>query len=153
QYPTPQNPGPFVQFLRPDGLWLNTGYNVSLIRGVTNVDNRFSFRVDHVFSNSDRMFFRYSAAPLTSVRFSGFPLNSPLTSIPSATPWAHNFPPSENPTLPPTMITEIRIRLSRNRQTRDEAPASLADDYAAKFGLTPAFAGKGFPSMTFSGYS
>jgi hypothetical protein len=153
QYPTPQNPGPFVQFLRPDGLWLNTGYNVSLIRGVSNVDNRFSFRIDHVFSNSDRMFFRYSAAPLTSVRFSGFPLNSPLTSIPSDNSWAQNFSLSENHILTPTMINEIRIMFSRNRQTRDEAPASLAEDFASKFGLPAAVSGKGFPSVTFSGYS
>lgn len=152
QYPTPQNPGPFVQFFRPDGLWQSNGYNVSLIRGVKNVDNRYSFRIDHVFSGADRMFFRYSSAPLTSVRFSGFPLNSPLTSIPSDNSWAQNFSLSETHILRPTMINEIRIMFSRNRQTRDEAPASLAEDFAAKFGLTPAVAGKGFPSMSFSGY-
>jgi hypothetical protein len=130
---------------------LNTGYNVSLIRGVSNVDNRFSNRIDHVFSPSDRMFFRFAIAPLTSVRFSGFPLNSPLTNIPSDNSWAQNFALTENHIITPTMINEVKIMYSRNRQTRDEAPSSLAEDYAAKFGLTPAVAGKGFPAMTFNG--
>ena len=32
-----------------------------------------SFRIDHVINNNDRLFVRYSAAPVTSVRFQGFP--------------------------------------------------------------------------------
>jgi hypothetical protein len=153
QMPTPQKPGPFVQFLRPDGLWQNNGYNVSLIRGVSNVDNRYSTRLDHVFSVSDRMFFRFAIAPLTSVRFSGFPLNSPLTSIPSDNSWAQNYSLTENHIFTPTMVNEFKVMYSRNKQTRTEAPASLAEDYAAKYGLTPAVAGKGFPSISLSGNS
>ena len=153
QMPTPKNPGPFVQFLRPDGLWINTGYNVSLIRGVSNVDNRYSARLDHVISPSDRMFFRFAIAPLTSVRFSGYPLNSPLTSIPSDNSWAQNYSVTENHVITPTMVNEFKAMYSRNKQTRTEAPSSLAEDYAAKFGLTPAFAGKGFPAISFSGYN
>ena len=88
--PTPQNSGPFVQFLLPSGLWNNLGQNIVYERGVTNTDNRYSFRIDHLISANDRLFFRYSAAPVTSVRFQGYPVNSVITQIPSDQSWANN---------------------------------------------------------------
>ncbi len=71
QFPTPQNPGPYFSFYQPDGLWANTGNNVSYLRGVTNVDNRYSVRIDHTITDSDRIFGRYTSIPLESDRFQG----------------------------------------------------------------------------------
>ena len=151
--PTPQNPGPFIQFYRPDGLWLNNGYNAVYLRGVTNVDNRWSFRVDHVFNDKDRMYLRWASVPLSSVRFQGYPLNSVITQIPSDNSAAVNFSLDETHIITPTMINEVKILYSRNRQTRAEAPASLVQDFGAAYGLTPAVVGKGFPVISFSSYT
>jgi hypothetical protein len=153
QQPTPQNPGPFTQFLLPSGLWNNLGYNVSLIRGVTNVDNRYSFRIDHQINSNDRIFGRYSAAPVTSVRFEGYPLNSPLTILPSDNSWANNGSIGETHVITPSMVNEVKVIYARNKQVRGEAPASLGQDWAAGYGLTPATNGAGFPHVAWSGYT
>jgi hypothetical protein len=153
QQPTPSNPGPFTQFLLPSGLWNNLGYNVSLIRGVTNVDNRYSFRIDHQISSNDRLFVRYSAAPVTSVRFEGYPLNSVMTNIPSDQSWANNGSVGETHVITPSMVNEFKVIYARNKQARGEAPASLGEDYAAKYGLTPATNGAGFPHVSWSSYT
>ena len=151
--PTPQNPGPFVQFLLPSGLWNNLGQNIVYERGVTNTDNRYSFRIDHVISPNDRLFVRYSAAPVTSVRFQGFPVNSILTTIPSDQSWANNVSLDETHIITPAMVNEVKIMYARNKQARGEAPASLGEDWAAAYGLTPAVTGAGFPHLSWSSFS
>ena len=151
--PTPQNPGPFIQYLLPSGLWNNLGQNVSLQRGVTNTDNRYSFRIDHLISANDRLFFRYSAAPVTSVRFQGYPVNSVLTTIPSDQSWANNASLDETHVLSPAMVNEVKIMYARNKQSRGEAPASLGEDWGAAYGLTPATNGAGFPHLSWSSYT
>lgn len=153
QQPTPSNPGPYTQFLLPSGLWNNQGYNASLLRGVTNVDNRYSFRIDHQISNSDRLFFRFSDAPVTSVRFQGYVLNSPLTTQPSDNSRAANGSLNETHIITPSMVNEFKIMYARNDQMRGESPAALGKDWGAQFGLTPATAGAGFPRVSFSTYA
>jgi hypothetical protein len=59
-FPTPSNPGPYFGFYRTDGLWLNNGNNVYYLRGVSNVDNRYAFRIDHNLSDRDRLFVRFT---------------------------------------------------------------------------------------------
>ena len=153
QYPTPSNPGAFAQFLRPDGLWNNSGYNVSLTRAVKNTDDRYSFRVDHQFNEKDKLFLRYSAQPLTASRTYGFPLSSPLAGFPTDNSSAHVASFSETHILTPTMVNEVKIMYARNHQVRGEPPGALTKDFAAAYGLTPAVAGAGMPSLSFSGYS
>lgn len=151
--PTPSNPGPYVHFYRPDGYWLNNGYNAVLIRGVSNTDSRYAFRIDHLFSDRDRVYFRYAVQPLTATRFFGYPLNSPLTEYPTDNASSHVVTIDETHILSPSIVNEIKAIFSRNDQVRDEAPASLAQDYAAAYGLTPAVAGAGFPTIRWSGYA
>ena len=153
QYPTPQNPGPYAQFLRPDGMYNNSGYNAILTRAVTNTDDRFSFRVDHQFSDKDSMFVRYSNQPLTATRAYGFPLDSPVTGFPTDNSAAHVVSLSETHLVTPSMVNELKIMYARNHQVRGEPPASLTQDWAASYGLTPAVLGAGMPSMSFSSYS
>lgn len=153
QYPTPQNPGPYVQFLRPDGLYNNNGYNASLTRAVKNSDDRYSFRIDHTFDDKDRMYVRYSRQPLTATRAYGFPITSPLTGFPTDNASAYVVSLSETHLLTSSMVSELKVMFARNHQVRGEPPAALTQDFAAAYGLTPAVLGVGVPSISFSNYS
>lgn len=152
QFPTPANPGPHWHFLRPDGLWLNNGYNVMYDRGVKNVDNRYSFRVDQVFSDRDRMFFRYTYIPVVSDRFEGFLPTLPVDPLFSDAAWSRNFTVNETHVINSSTVNELRLMYMRDRQYRDEVGAGESDDWAAKYGLTPATSGKGMPGLSF-GYT
>jgi Carboxypeptidase regulatory-like domain/TonB dependent receptor len=152
QWPTPQNPGPYFTFYRPDGLWLNNGNNVAYTRGVSGEDNRFAFRIDHDLSNNDRMFARYTDIPVTSARFLGIPPSSPASVSPSDQSWAKNFAFNEAHLFTPALVNEIRLMYIRNFQLRAETGPALSQDWAASFGLTPAVLGVGFPGVS-TGYT
>jgi outer membrane receptor protein involved in Fe transport len=153
QFPTPTNPNPFVQFLLPSGFWNNSGYNASVTRAVQNTDDRYSFRLDHEFSDKDRFFVRFSSQPLTAVRAYAFPLSSPLARFPTDNAAAFVVSLSETHIVTPTMVNELKIMYARNHQVRGEPPAALTQDYGAAYGLVPAVLGAGFPVMTFSSYN
>jgi Carboxypeptidase regulatory-like domain len=144
--PTPANPGPYVSFLRPDGLWLPNGNNVNYQRGVFNVDNRYSARVDHVISANDRMFVRYSGEPLNSTRYFALAANNPLTQVPGDIADSLDFAMNEVHIFSPSLVNEARIMYMRDRQFRSEDSAALSQNWAATLGLTPATSGVGFPN-------
>lgn len=152
QFPTPSNPQNAL-FRQSDGYYDATLNNVDAIRGVKNRDNRYSIRIDQVFGSSDRMYFRYTHTPVEGQRFGLFNVSSVLT------PWqddisnANNFIIDETHVFNGSLINEIKVSYLRNNQNRQEPPQSLAQDFAAKYGLTPATSGKGFPSMSGFGYN
>jgi hypothetical protein len=152
QWPTPQNPGPYFSFFRPDGLWLNNGNNVSYTRGVSGQDNRFAFRIDHDLSNNDRMFVRYTDIPVTSARFLGTPPSSPTSISPSDQSWAKNFAFNESHVFTSSLVNELRLMYMRNFQLRAETGPAISTDWGASFGLTPATIGVGFPGVS-TGYT
>ncbi|MDQ2947807.1 MAG: carboxypeptidase-like regulatory domain-containing protein [Acidobacteriota bacterium] len=147
QLPSLQNPGPHVTFLRPDGLWLPNGNNVNYTRGVSNVDNRYSFRIDQSLTQADRLFVRYTKIPLSSARYFVLAADSPLTQVPADYAYSQDFALNEPHIFSPSLINEVRLMYMRDRQLRTENAAALSQDWAASFGLTPATAGKGFPSF------
>ncbi len=153
QFPTPQNSGSFTQFIRPDAMYNNSGFNAVLTRGVTNTDDRYSFRVDHQFNDKDRIFVRYATQPLTATRFYGFPIDSPFTNFPTDNANSHVVSLDETHVVTPSMVNEIKLMYARNHQERGEPPAAVTKDFGAAYGLTPAVAGTGMPSMSFSAYS
>jgi len=150
--PTPQNPGPYIGFLRPDGLWLNNGNNVNYSRGVSNVDNRYSMRVDHDVTDRDRFFVRFSDEPLESTRYFALPVDNPLTQVPGDDAWSADFAVHEVHIFGPSLVNELRFMYMRDRQLRSEVRSALSQDWASSLGLTPATSGKGFPSSNF-GYT
>jgi len=148
QFPTPQNPGPYVTFLQPNGLWLNNGNNVAYQRGVTNVDNRWSFRIDHSISEKDKIFLRVTGIPLTSGRIEGFPISSPVNPVPSDSAASQNFMLNESHVITPSMVNQFRVMYMRNHQLRAPDSAALTQDWASQYGLTPATSGAGFPALS-----
>ncbi len=147
QMPTPQNPGPNITFLRPDGLWMRNGNNVNFSRGVTNVDDRYSFRIDHVPTQKDRIFVRYTVIPVSATRYFALPADSPLTLVPGDSAASKNFAINESHVFNASVVNEFRFQYLRDRQLRTENAAALSKDWASSFGLTPATAEKGFPSF------
>ncbi len=151
QMPTPSKPGLFT-YLTPDGLWNNAGFNAYYQRGINNIDNRYTFRIDHTFSGTDHVFARYSDNPITANRYYSFPTTNPLDAVPSDKSYAKNFAMNETHVISPSLVNEIRILYMRNYQIRSETDAALSQDWGAKYGLAPATSGVGFPRVSF-GYS
>ena len=151
--PTPQNPSPNVQFLRPDGLYNNSGQNANLIRGVTNTDDRYSVKVDHNFNDKDRMYARYSVQPLTATRFFGYPVNSPFAGYPTDNASSHVASVNYTRIIHPSMVNELKLLYSRNHQVRSEPASALTQDFGAAYGLTPAISGAGMPKVSWSAYT
>lgn len=151
--PTPSNPGPFTQFLRPDGLYNNSGYNANLIRGVTNTDDRYSVKIDHLFNDRDRMNVRFGSQPLTATRFFGYPLDSPFAGYPTDNAASYIVSLNETHIITPSMVNDLKVVYARNHQVRGQPAVSLAEDYAGKYGLTPAIYGAGMPRISWSGYT
>ncbi len=151
--PTPSNPGPYTQFLRSDGLYNNSGYNANLIRGVTNTDDRYSVKVDHLFNDKDRMNVRYAVQPLTATRFYGYPLTTPFAGYPTDNASSYVVSLNETHIITPSMINDLKIIYARNHQVRGQSSVALAEDYGAKYGLTPAINGSGMPHIGWSAYT
>ncbi len=147
--PTPQNPGPYIRFIRPDGMWNNQGDNAYVIGAIQNTDNRYSIRMDHAFSDHDRLFARWSDTPLTSSREFGFAVTSPLDAYPSDVSFAKNVALNEVHIFAANMVNEVRLLFMRNLQNRAESGPAVTKDWAASLGLTPSVAGAGFPGLSF----
>lgn len=147
--PTPSNPGPYLSFIRPDGLWNTLGNNVNYLRGVHNVDNRYSFRIDHTVNDRDRLFARYTNEPLTSTRFFALATDNPLTQVPVDDAWSSDVAFNEVHVFTPVLVNEFRLNYMRDRQFRSETDAGLSKDWAGSLGLTPATSGAGFPASNF----
>lgn len=152
--PTPSNPGPYVRFYRPDGSWDTDGTNAIYSRGVLNRDNRYSIRIDHQIGIADQIWGRYTDIPVEADRYFALPSSNPLQMVPTDDSYAKNLALSWTHTFNSRFVNNFHAAFLRNRQIR-VAPAAT-QDYAAKFNLTPAVSGKGFPSLgnlTPSGYT
>jgi hypothetical protein len=147
--PTPQNPGPYIRFIRSDGMYDNQGDNAYIIGAISNIDNRYSIRVDHAISSNDHMFVRWSDEPLSSSRDFGFPSTSPLDGYPSDQSFAKDAALNETHLFRSNLLNEFRLLFMRNVQTRAETGAALSKDWAGSLGLTPSVQGIGFPGISF----
>lgn len=147
QFPTPANPGPYIKFDSPDGASQNDGTNAVYSRGVLNEDNRYSLRFDHQFSNSNQVYVRYTVIPVVAQRFFAVSPENPLTIVPSDAARTHNIAFGYTHVFSSAVVNNFRYSFLRVNQQRLAPPSTQTQDYAAKYGLTPASFGKGFPSL------
>jgi hypothetical protein len=147
QLPTPSNPGPYIRFDNPNGTYQNDGTNATYRRGVINRDNRYSFRIDHQFNNSNQIYGRYSVVPLSGPRFFALAIDNPLNQVPTDTVNAHNLALGYTHVFSSALVNNFHYSLLRVNQQRTPPASALSTDYSAKYGLTPATAGKGFPNL------
>lgn len=146
-YPTPQNPGRFTVFNRPDGLWDRTGTNAFTARGVRSEDDRYSFRIDHQITANDRAYFRYSYVPVIGTRFNFLGFDSAANPIAQDDNRSRNFIFSETHTFGGAMVNEFRVSYTRGTQFRGPNELALSKDWGAELGLLPATDGIGYPAI------
>jgi hypothetical protein len=151
QFPTPENPGNYVVFIRPDGLWDQTGNNAYLARGVQSVDDRYTIKFDHVISDSDRLTFRYTYVPVTGTRYNHFGPDSPLGNLVQDKIYSRNLTLSQTHLFNNTMVNEFRATYMRGNQFRGPNDAAISKDWGAELGLAAATKGYGFPALWNSG--
>jgi hypothetical protein len=146
-FPTPTNPGPYVKFDSSDAAYQTDGTNGSYERGVNDIDNRYSFRIDQQFNNSNRVFFRYTVIPISGPRFFASSADNPVNQTPTYVANGHDFAMGYTHIFTDNLITNFHYSLMRDNQQTSPPLIALTQDYAAKYGLTPAIDGKGFPIL------
>ena len=146
-FPTPSHPGPFVKFDAADGSSQNDGTNAVYKRGVVNSDDRYSFRIDHRFGNSDQLYGRYTVIPVVADRFFAVDQSNPLTIVPTDSARTHDLALGYTHTFSNAVVNSFRYSFLRVNQQRLSPGSAQSRDFAAKYGLTPATFGKGFPNL------
>lgn len=151
--PTPSHPGPYVTFDNPQGSYDASGNNASYLRGVTDQDNRYSIRIDQQFNNNNRIFVRYTVEPITGPRFYALAIGNPANQVQTDTNNAKNIATGYTLVLSSSLANTFHYALMRSIQNRTPPQSALTTDFAAKYGLTPATLGKGFPDLGGFGFA
>ena len=150
-------PGPngegtkYINFIYPDAHYDTDGNNAYVARGVQNADNRYNTRIDHTFSSADHAFARFTYVPVTGLRFYFMGPESPIDNQPTQTVNSLNGLFNHSHIFGGKIVNDITASYTRADYNNTPAPASTNIDYAAKYGLTPAQIGVGFPSMNIDG--
>src|SRR5258708_29809062 len=145
--PTPANPGPYIKFDNAAGTYQNDATNAVYQRGVKNIDNRWSVRIDHQFNNANQIFARYSDIPLNGPRYFALAESNPLNQVPTDITASHNLALGYTHIFSSNITGTARYSFLRVNQKRTPPSGALQQDYAGKYGLTPATAGRGFPTL------
>jgi len=153
QLPSPTNPGPYIHFYNPQATYNNVGDNASYQRGVSDVDNRYSFRIDHLISNSDQIWGRYTYVPITGTRIFALALTNPLNQVPTDTVLSHDIALGYTHVFSGNIVNNARYSVLRVNEQRLPYAAALSKDWAGSYGLTPATLHKGFPDLSVLGSS
>ncbi len=150
---TPGKDTAFIHWLRPDGLPETDGNNSIWARGAYTEDNRWSFKVDQLIGNTDRISFRHAYSPVTGTRFDWAGYTDPGDSIPQDQINSRNMSLIETHTFSASLFNEFRASYSRGDALRSSNEASLSQDWGAAMGLVPAIQGNGFPSIISRGFN
>jgi len=147
QFPTPSSPGPYIKFDNSAATSQNDGTNGTYKRGVINVDNRYSIRIDQHFGNSDQLFVRYTVVPVSAARFFAVAPTNPLTIVPADSANTHDIALGYTHVFSNNIVNSFHYSFMRVNQQRLPPPITRQKDFAAAYGLTPATFGYGFPSL------
>lgn len=145
--PTPSNPGPYIAFDNAQGTYQNDGTNGTYKRGVADVDNRWSVRIDHQFNNSNQIYVRYANVPITGPRFFALASSSPINQVPTDVIATSDLAAGYTHTFTSNLVGTLRYSFLRVNEKRTPPAGALTQDFAAKYGLTPAAAHVGFPAL------
>lgn len=144
---TPGQNTPFIQWLRPDGFNDIDGNNAIFVRTVQSNDNRYSFKVDQLLGDKDRLAFRYSVTPVQGVRYDWGGPSDPGGPIVQDRVTSYNTGLTYNHIFSPNFSNETRVTYSRGDAFRGPNDAASSQDWGPTLGLLPAVAGVGFPQI------
>ena len=144
---TPGESTPFIRWLRPDGLPDVDGNNAIFARGANTIDNRWSFKIDHLIGTTDRLAFRYSFSPVTGTRSDWGGFDDPSDPIVQDAFNSRNLSLIHSHTFTPRLFNEARLSYSRGDGLRSANDAALSRDWSKELGLVPAITGIGFPAL------
>jgi len=145
--PTPSNPGPYVNFDNPQGTYDTSGKNATYLRGVQNTDNRYSIRIDEQLGSRDQMFVRYTVIPVVGARFFAVAVDNPLNQTPTDSARNSDIAIGYTHVFSNALVNNLHYSFLRARDTRAPPAVDTTQDFAAKYGLTPAALGYGFPAL------
>ena len=148
QFPTTTNPGPYVHYFNSNGYWNNSGYNAQIYRVSYNYDRRWSVRGDHVFSDRDRAFMRFSSAPLSQQRVFALPLTSPFQNSPSDNAAAYDASANETHVFTSNLVNVFKAMYMRDAQSRIPDAIVTSKDWTSQFNFPTPLYGVGFPYIT-----
>lgn len=151
--PTPSHPGPYVIYDNSQGTYDNSGNNASYLRGVTDIDNRYSIRIDHQFNNNNRIFVRYTVQSISGPRYFAVASSNPLDQVQYDDNPSKDIATGYTLILSNNLVNSFHFGLMRSLQYRTPPQSALTEDFGAKYGLTPAIVGKGFPDLGGLGYA
>lgn len=150
--PGPNGEGtPYLNFIFPDAHYDTDGNNAVAARGVQNQDDRYNIRVDHTFGPSDHAFVRFTDVPVRGIRYYFMGPDSPLDNQPTQQVDSLNALVNYSHIFHGSMVNDLTYSYVRMAYNNNPAPATTTIDVAAKYGLTPAQIGVGFPSMNIDG--
>lgn len=145
--PTPSNPGPYVIYDNPQGTYDLSGHNASYKRGVVDMDNRYSIRIDHQFNSRNSIFGRYTVEPISGPRYFGVLPSNPMDQVQDDTVTSKDIATGYTLILSSTLVNNLHYALMRSIENRTPPASALTEDFGAKYGLTAATVGKGFPDV------
>lgn len=151
--PTPTNPGPYVIYDNSQGTYDDSGNNATYLRGVTDIDNRYSIRIDHQFNGRNSIFARYTVEPISGPRFLAVASSNPLDQVQYDDNPSKDIATGYTLILSSSLVNNLHYAVMRSLQYRTPPASALAEDFGAKYGLTPAVVGKGFPDLGGLGYT
>jgi hypothetical protein len=145
--PTPSNPGPYATFDNSNGTYANDGTNGSYLRGVENADNRYSIRIDTQINNTNKIFVRFTAIPIVANRFYALAESNPLNQTPKDVANNYDVAVGYTHVFSNAVVNNAHYSFLRGRDVRTLPTSASTQDFGAKYGLTPAALGYGFPSL------
>jgi hypothetical protein len=144
--PTPTAPQGVV-FDYPNGAAETDLSNAYYYRGVQNIDNRYNFRIDHQFNNSNQIYGRYTVIPVSGARFFAVNTNNPLNQTPIDAAKTHDIAIGYTHIFSSNIVNNLHYSFLRDFQSRLPPAITTTQDYPAEYGLTPAVFGFGFPNL------
>lgn len=145
--PHPSNPGPDVIFDNAQGSFDQTSNNSSYIRAGINSSNPYSVRIDHQFDNNDQIWGRYSVTRITGARVFAVPASNPSDGVPTDNLMSRDLAFGYTRIFTSNLINNVHYSIIRMIDNRTPPVAALSTNFSAKYGLTPATLGKGFPAL------
>ena len=145
--PTPSDPGPYIKFDNASATYDLSGNNASYLRGVNDVDNRYSARIDQQFGGNDQAWARYTNVPITGTRFFALSPSNPLNQVPTDKILSQDVAMGYTHVFSGSVVNEAHYSFLRVNERRLPYAAALSKDWAGSYGLTPAVVGQGFPNL------